>query len=222
MFFGLGKKASTSGRRVSQNTAPITAADLAQYKFKFVLDTSGSMDNKDGTQYSRWQRASEFTTVLTAMVEGIGTQVTGYTFDSSTERLGVIDSGKVAEIFSSEPDGGGTYLGGCLKVVLGDIRKELNDPNSRNMIIIVTDGEPHDGDAAMREIVNITQHMSDDRQLAIAVLRVGGDRGAAAYCKALDDDLEGMGARFDIVDTRTLEEALEMDIEEFLVMTVND
>ncbi len=55
-------------------------------------------------------------------------------------------------------------------------------------------------------IINATQKVKDNKELRICLIQVGADSRATKFLKALDDDLQSVGAKFDICDTITLEE----------------
>ena len=67
--------------------------------------------------------------------------------------------------------------------------------------MIISDGEPSDRHEVEQVIINATkQYMQADEDLSITIVQVGDDEGAARWLAALDDDLKGKGARYDIVD----------------------
>jgi hypothetical protein len=66
-------------------------------------------------------------------------------------------------------------------------------------ILVITDGEPDDRRAVMEVIVNASRKMERDEELAISIIQVGSDAGATKFLKALDDQLESVGAKFEFV-----------------------
>ncbi len=48
--------------------------------------------------------------------------------------------------------------------------------------------------------------MEKDEELAISFIQIGNDPDATKFLKLLDDELKGAGAKFDIVDTVTIED----------------
>jgi hypothetical protein len=89
-------------------------------------------------------------------------------------------------------------------------------------ILVITDGEPDDRKAVMEVIVNATRKMDRDEELAISFVQVGDDVQATRFLKALDDQLQGVGAKFDICDTVTIDEMEEMTIAEVLLKAIED
>jgi hypothetical protein len=64
---------------------------------------------------------------------------------------------------------------------------------------------PDDEAAAAKVIRDAANKQETDDALTILFVQVGKDAGAAAYLRKLDDQLTG--AKFDIVDAKTMEEA---------------
>ena len=67
-----------------------------------------------------------------------------------------------------------------------------------------------------------TQVVGSPRSLAISLIQVGNDKKAAAYLKALDDQLQSAGAKFDIVDTITVEDMQGMSLSDVLLSAITD
>lgn len=75
----------------------------------------------------------------------------------------------------------------------------------QTVLFIATDGNPNDREAVKKVIIDITNLVGDEREFNISFLTVGSiDAGLRAFLTALDDDLKG--AKYDIVDVKTLEE----------------
>jgi hypothetical protein len=58
--------------------------------------------------------------------------------------------------------------------------------------------------------------------VGISFLQVGGDAGATRFLKALDDELTRAGARYDIVDTMTLDEMSDRPLKDVLLGALFD
>ena len=74
----------------------------------------------------------------------------------------------------------------------------------------------------MEVIVNSSCQMERDEELAISIIQVGSDAGATQFLKALDDPLEGVGAKFDICDTMTLDDMGDMILSDALLSVIAD
>jgi hypothetical protein len=88
--------------------------------------------------------------------------------------------------------------------------------------LVVTDGEPDDRRSVIETIISATQKMERDEELAISFIQVGNDSSATAFLKALDDQLESVGAKFDICDTMTIDDMGDMSLAEVLMAAIDD
>jgi hypothetical protein len=64
--------------------------------------------------------------------------------------------------------------------------------------------------------------MERDEELAVSFIQIGKDAGATRFLKALDDELTRAGAKFDIVDTITLDDMEDLSIAEILMNAIED
>jgi hypothetical protein len=74
----------------------------------------------------------------------------------------------------------------------------------------------------MEVIINASRRMTQDEELAISFIQVGKDAGATKFLKALDDQLQGAGAKFDICDTITMDDIADMSLAEVLMNAISD
>ncbi|MDB9459233.1 hypothetical protein PN473_12600, partial [Dolichospermum circinale CS-545/17] len=85
-----------------------------------------------------------------------------------------------------------------------------------------TDGEPDDRKAVFEVIIQATRQMEKDEELGISMIQVGSDAQATKFLKALDDQLQGVGAKFDICDTITLDDLEDMSLTDVLMNAITD
>jgi hypothetical protein len=64
--------------------------------------------------------------------------------------------------------------------------------------------------------------MERDEELGISIIQVGSDAQASKFLKALDDQLQGVGAKFDICDTVTLDDMEDMSLADILTNAITD
>jgi hypothetical protein len=64
--------------------------------------------------------------------------------------------------------------------------------------------------------------MDRDEELGIYIIQVGADPQETKFLKALDDKLQGVGAKFDICDTLILEDLEDMSLADVLANAIND
>jgi hypothetical protein len=87
---------------------------------------------------------------------------------------------------------------------------------------VITDGEPDDRKAVFEVIIQATRQMEKDEELAISMIQVGADAQATKFLKALDDQLQSVGAKFDICDTITLDDLEDMSLTDVLMNAITD
>ncbi|NES85641.1 MAG: hypothetical protein F6K10_31905 [Moorea sp. SIO2B7] len=113
---------------------------------------------------------------------------------------------------------GSTNLAGALQEAF----KLHFERGGQSTILVVTDGAPDNRKAVFRTIIEATQKISEDKELGVSLLQIGNDSGATEFLKACDDQLQGAGAAFDIVDTVTFDQMEDMSLREVLLNAVND
>jgi hypothetical protein len=195
--------------------------------YTLIIDKSGSMSIADQPGgKTRWDSAQESTLALARKCEQFDPDgITIYLFSGRFRRYDNVTSDKVAQIYLENDPMGRTDLASVLKDALDDYfsRKAAGQtkPNGET-ILVITDGEPDDRKAVMRVIIEAANKIDRDEELGISLIQVGGDKTATQFLKALDDDLQGVGAKFDIVDTVTIEDMEEMSLVDVLLGAVTD
>ncbi|MCT7958152.1 vWA domain-containing protein [Laspinema palackyanum] len=199
---------------------------LENRDYTLIVDKSGSMMTPEGSGgKTRWSSAEESTFALAAKCEQLDPDgITVYVFSGRFQRYDNVTSAKVAQIFQENEPSGRTDLASVLKDAVNQYfkKKASGEAKSGETILVVTDGEPDDRKAVMRVIVEATHQMDRDEELAISMIQVGNDAQATRFLKALDDDLQGVGAKFDIVDTITMEDIEETPLKEVLLRAIAD
>jgi len=195
--------------------------------YTLIIDKSGSMSTPDQPGgRSRWDAAQESTLALARKCEQFDPDgITVYLFSGRFKRFDNVTSSKVAQIFQENDPSGTTDLAGVLKDATDKYfqRKASGEtkPNGET-ILVITDGEPDDRKAVMRVIIEASQRMERDEELAISLIQVGNDQTATKFLKVLDDQLQGAGAKFDLVDTITLDDMENFTLTEILLNAIND
>lgn len=187
--------------------APIEsiAAKLSEYDFVVVIDKSGSMAEpvKAGSNRSRWEAVQESTMTFARDVgklDADGIDVVMFSGNGVQSYTGVT-ADKVKEIFTQHSPRSSTPLAEALTEAL----KLAGKSDKKDFIVVFTDGVPDDEAAAARVIVEAANKQETDDALTILFVQVGDDAQATAYLRKLDDGLTG--AKFDIVDAKTVAEA---------------
>ncbi|MGA9380826.1 MAG: VWA domain-containing protein [Phormidium sp.] len=200
---------------------------LEERDYTLIIDKSGSMSTPDQPgNRTRWQAAQESTLALARKCEQFDPDgITVYLFSGRFKRYDNVTSDKVAQIFQENDPSGTTDLAGVLKDATDSYlrRKAAGDikPNGE-IILVITDGEPDDRKAVMRVIIEASRQIDRDEELAISLIQVGKDQTATKFLKVLDDELQNAGAKFDIVDTITLDDMEGFTLSEVLLNAIND
>lgn len=176
---------------------------LSEYDFGVLIDASGSMSTEDcpGGK-SRWEYMRES---LGAFVRDVnkfdsdGIDVTVFSGTNIESHQGVTPD-KVDAIFSNRSPRGSTPLAEGLTAALALAGKSPK----KDFILVFTDGTPDDPARAADVIRKQAAKQTVDDECSILFIQVGKDAAATAYLRKLDD---GLNAKFDIVDAKTIEEA---------------
>jgi hypothetical protein len=198
---------------------------LNQREYTLILDKSGSMATRDQPSgRSRWAAARESTQALAAKCEELDHDgLTLYVFSSRFRRYENVTAERVVQVFGENEPSGGTDLAGVLGHAFSAYFERRARGKARpETIVVVTDGEPDDGRAVIRAVVDASRRIQRDDELAVSFVQVGADVGARRFLKLLDDELVSAGAPFDICDTVTLDEVEEMGLTEVLLGAIHD
>jgi uncharacterized protein with von Willebrand factor type A (vWA) domain len=200
---------------------------LDQRDCTLIIDKSGSMSIKDRAGgKSRWNAMQESTLALASKCEEVDPDgITVYTFSGRFKRYENVTASKVQQIFKENEPLGSTNLAGVLQDAVNNYfeRKATGQAKANGeIILVVTDGEPDDRKAVMRVIVEASRRMDRDEELAISFLQIGQDPDASRFLKALDDEMQSVGAKFDIVDTVTMDDMENLTLTEVLLNAIAD
>ena len=200
---------------------------MSDRDYTLIIDKSGSMSTPDQAGgRTRWQIAQESTIALARKCEEFDTDgITVYVFSGKFKRYDNVTTTKVAQIFQENDPAGTTNLGSVLQDALNNYfqRKAAGQtkPNGET-ILVITDGEPDDRKAVFEIIISATRQMEKDEELGISMIQVGSDPQATKFLKALDDQLQSVGAKFDICDTITLDDLEDMSLADVLMNAITD
>lgn len=199
---------------------------LQNRDYTLILDKSGSMSTNDQIGGgSRWEAAQESTLALARKCEQFDPDgITVYTFSSRFKRYENVTASRVAQIFMENDPVGSTNLAAVLKDATENYfqRKAAGQTKTGETILVITDGEPDDRRAVIEAIVHATRQMERDEELAISFIQVGSDASATKFLKVLDDQLQSVGAKFDICDTVTMDDMADMSLAEVLLNAIID
>ncbi|MBD2128802.1 VWA domain-containing protein [Microcoleus sp. ZQ-A2] len=200
---------------------------LQQRDYTLIIDKSGSMATRDQLgNKSRWETMQESSLALASKCEEFDPDgITVYLFSGRFKRYDNVTTNKVTQVFKENEPSGRTDLASVLQDATSNYfqRKAAGQtkPNGET-ILVVTDGEPDDRKAVMKVIIEASRRMERDEELAISFIQVGTDAQATKFLKILDDELQSAGAKFDIVDTVTMEDMEDMTLTEVLLNAITD
>lgn len=200
---------------------------MSDRDYTLIIDKSGSMSTPDQVGgRSRWEIAQESTLALARKCEQFDPDgITVYVFSGRFKRYDDVTSAKVAQVFLENDPAGTTNLASVLQDAFNNYfqRKAAGKtkPNGET-ILVVTDGEPDDRRAVFEVIIQATRQMDRDEELGVSMVQVGSDPQATKFLKALDDQLQGVGAKFDICDTVTLDDLEDMSLADVLMNAITD
>ncbi|MFN3927493.1 MAG: vWA domain-containing protein [Pseudanabaenaceae cyanobacterium] len=199
---------------------------LENRDYTLIIDKSGSMSTRDQAGgKSRWQVVQESTIALARKCEEFDPDgITVYTFASRYKRYEHVNSQKVEQIFRENDPVGGTNLTSVLQDAINHFLAKRAQGNAKQgeTILVITDGEPDDRRSVLEVIINATKQLQSDEELAISFIQVGSDPQATQFLRALDDQLTNVGAKFDIVDTITVQDMEDMSLSEVLLNAITD
>lgn len=194
--------------------------------YTLIIDKSGSMSTPDQRGgRSRWAEVQESTLALARKCEQFDPDgITVYLFSSRFKRYDDVTSAKVEQLFLENDPSGTTNLASVLQDATNNYiqRKRSGQTKQGETILVITDGEPDDRRAVMEVIVNASRQLDQDEELAISLIQVGSDPQASKFLKALDDQMQSIGAKFDICDTITFDDMADMSLAEVLTNAIND
>lgn len=178
---------------------------VAQWKIRYtiILDKSGSMDTCDH-HCSRWKDAGIACEHMAEAMEDLAVGgMTMYLFSSPTtshpKYMGLRCSEDVQKLFSSQCPGGSTDMAGIIRQVFFD-HFQHGQPEH---ILVITDGEPDNNAALVRELISGINQLGAPDELGITFMQVGHCRQAATFLHELQDCLTEKGARWNIIDCIT-------------------
>lgn len=204
-----------------------TTESLKERDYVLVLDKSGSMVECDTpTGKSRWEYAQESTLAIATECQKLDPDgITVVPFSGGFKVYESTTPDKVKEIFKENSPMGGTLLAPALQAVFDGYlsRKKAGTAKANGeLVLVVTDGCPSDEAEVALAIIKFTKQLDNDEEYGISFIQIGKDSHASAYLKRLDDNLESQGAKFDIVDTKTMEELENVGLTEALLAALND
>jgi len=201
-----------------------TQADLAKYDVLLLIDKSGSMGEQDCPGgVSRWKYAQEATEALARKAAEFDNDgITVVPFNNTYQVYENVTPDKVHQVFTENEPNGGTNTALVLGYALDEYFAKKADGAKPRVILVITDGQPNDKQAVRDTIIKAANKLDEDGEIGISFIQVGKDVAARAFLQELDDNLQSEGAKFDIVDTKTMDEMESMALADVLIAALDD
>ncbi len=200
------------------------AEDLKNYDITLIIDKSGSMATDDCQGgMTRWQAAKESAIALgQAAAKYDSDGITIVPFASKWKIYPNVTPDKIAQIFEENDPMGSTNTSGVLEAIFNDYFTRKASGCKPLIVQVITDGSPDSKSQLKSVIIAATKRMDKDEELAVQFIQIGHDSSVPDFLKELDDDLEKQGAKFDIVDYKTSDEAEGIPLADLLIQAVTD
>lgn len=95
-------------------------------------------------------------------------------------------------------------------------------PANGEIILILIDNEPMDRFAIAKQIVATSHQLDHNDELGIGWIQVGDDCLTEGFLVTLDDHLQALGAKLDIVDHKPIHQITSDDLAGFLMDVLRD
>jgi Mg-chelatase subunit ChlD len=201
------------------NLPEISVNEAKEFEHMIIIDHSGSMGNPS-TKFegkNRLEEAQEFTETYARFAEQADEDgITVIPFSTHAQVFDGVKADKVHEVFTKITPGGSTNLSEALKLAF---QKKFATKKPA-IIFVITDGAPDSESAVFAEIKAATLKIEKDGDIGVQFIQIGDDAHATAFLRKLDDDVPG--AKFDIVNTLSREEAEILTIPQILWRSIND
>lgn len=176
-------------------------AKLGEYDFIVVLDVSSSMGEpyRGGTRWTSMQEAVMGFSRDVGAIDSDGIDVVE--LGGQLRTFAGVTADKIKELFSTLSPRGSTPL----DKALANAFKAAGKSAKKDFIVVFTDGVPDDAQAVRDVIINQANSQDSDDACTVLFIQVGDDASATKYLQDLDDNLKG--AKYDIVDAKTIDQA---------------
>jgi hypothetical protein len=198
---------------------------LSEYDLHILCDVTGSMGEPNRRNQpsgpTRWQYAQEVLRDACKFACEIDEDGIAMGFFGGSKI--VIEEGvtadKVDALLNAQRTGGGTYLAPALNQMFAVAEKA----SKKDLIVVFLDGEVNDRDDTIAQLVAKANRQTSDNDGTVLFVQVGDDAGAKAFLEYLDDNLQSRhGAKFDIVDTKTIDQIGSKSFLEVLAEAIVD
>ena len=171
--------------------------NITNFDYVVLIDASGSMANTDGKAATRFERAKESVIGIVSELGAVdedGIDVITFGGESIIHTGGVKTPADVQSAFNRRVAGSTPTA-----EALGLAFKIAGKSDKPDFVVVITDGEPNNRQAVKDVLIKQANSQNADGDLTVLFIQIGDDTSAANFLAELD----GLNAKFDIVDTMT-------------------
>ncbi|HLO52404.1 MAG TPA: hypothetical protein VK211_28650 [Kamptonema sp.] len=112
----------------------------------------------------------------------------------------------------------------ALSDAISDYFKRKASPKAKKgaIIVVVIDEKQEDSKPIAANIINAANKVELDQEIGISFIQIGEDLETREFLTYLDNNLQQVGAKFDIVDANFWQEIKKSSIVQFLIGAIND
>jgi hypothetical protein len=200
---------------------------LDKRDYTLIIDNSSKMSTQErvgGKNRSLCLQESIF--ALASKCEELDPDgITVYMFSGQFKRYDRVTANQVQQIFQeNQPSGRIDLVAPLEDAIARYFQNKASGQTKSNgeTIIVIINEEPRDRKAILRLLFEASQRMERDEELAISFIQVGDDLNTMQFLKALDDDMQNAGAKYDLVDTLTVDDMKNLTMTEVLLNAIVD
>jgi len=200
-------------------------AAIQERDYTLIIDNSNDMYKADSPIGKMpWDIMQESVIKLASECEKLDLDgLTVYLFSDYFKRYDQVTSTDLAQIFLENQPSGKTNLADALEDAINNYfqRRALNiaKPNGET-ILVVTAGEIEEPERVKQIIISAANNLQQDEELGISLIQVGNKPEVTKFFQILDNQLQAIGAKFDICHTVTIENLEHMSLTDVLINAI--
>lgn len=195
---------------------------LQEYDYVMVFDRSGSTTDDDCPGgMSRADYMDESALAFAREVGKVDADGMGVVIGKGNNVVAKdgVTARDMKELLAANRPGGTTPIHTWLEAAFALAGKS----DKKDFITVFFDGTPDDKAAVERVLIEQSNKQDSDDALTVLFIQIGYDKAAAAWLKELDDGLTKKGAKYDIVDCKTMDELISAPSAiELIAAAIND
>ncbi|MCC5897479.1 MAG: hypothetical protein EA395_01890 [Phormidium sp. GEM2.Bin31] len=222
---------STFGQVQEESNHPdvlTDGGDLIQNRnYTLIVDRSANMILVDPTHDITLQSILEDATLAVAThcerldLKGIDL----YFYNNSFQYCDRVTSSRIPALFNQHPPAGKPQLAPVLQDAINRYfhhRRYGESKQNGEIIFVLLGSLPEDTEAVKTTIISASKRLSCEEELGILLLQVGTNLELQSFLISLDDELESLGAKFDICDAVTFDTINRATLSEVLLAAITD